>query len=101
MHSHQRDFSSDHRVLFLCGIAVLIGSLSTIAAFVLLKLIYFFTNVFFFQTFSFVERSPADNALGAVVIIVPIIGGLIAGLIARYGTEKVRGHGIPEALEAI
>jgi H+/Cl- antiporter ClcA/predicted transcriptional regulator len=101
MHPHQRDFSSDRRVLFLCAIAALIGSLSTIAAFVLLKLIYFFTNLFFFQTFSFVERSPSHHALGAAVVIVPIIGGLIAGLIARYGSDKVRGHGIPEALEAI
>jgi H+/Cl- antiporter ClcA len=101
MHRHQRDFSLDRRILFLCAIAVLIGLISTVAAFVLLNLIHFFTNLFFFQTFSFVEHSPADHALGLVVIAVPIIGGLIAGLIARYGSDKVRGHGIPEAIEAI
>jgi H+/Cl- antiporter ClcA len=101
MHAHQRDFSSDRRVLLLSAIAVLIGAISTIAAFVLLNLIHFFTNLFFFQTLSFADRSPADNTLGVIVIVVPIIGGLIAGLIARYGSDKVRGHGIPEAIEAI
>lgn len=101
MHTHQRDFSLERRTLFLCAIAVLLGLLSTLAAFVLLNLIHFFTNLFFFQTFSFAEHSPAEHSLGVVVIAVPILGGLIAGLIARYGSEKVRGHGIPEAIEAI
>ncbi|HEV7855664.1 MAG TPA: chloride channel protein, partial [Herminiimonas sp.] len=101
MHAHQRDFSSDRRILFLCAIAVMIGAISTVAAFVLLNLIHFFTNLFFFQTLSFADRSPSTNTLGIVVIAVPVVGGLIAGLIARYGSDKVRGHGIPEALEAI
>lgn len=101
MHAHKRDFSSDKRILFVCALAVLIGAISTFAAFVLLNLIHFFTNLFFFQTFSFEDRSPAVNTLGILVIAVPIIGGLIAGLIARYGSEKIRGHGIPEAIEAI
>lgn len=99
--AHQRDFSPDKRVLLLCAIAIVIGAISTVAAFVLLNSIHFFTNLFFFQTFSFEDRSPATNTLGLWVIAVPVIGGLIAGLIARYGSDKVRGHGIPEAIEAI
>ena len=85
----------------LAGIALLIGAVSTGAAFVLVNLIRFFTNLFFFQTLSFAERSPAHHALGAWVIVVPVIGGLIVGLMARYGSDKIRGHGIPEAIEAV
>lgn len=99
--SHQRDFSLDKRILLLCSIAVVIGVIGTVAAYVLLNAIHFFTNLFFFQTFSFADRSPANHTLGAWVIALPVIGGLIAGLIARYGSDKVRGHGIPEAIEAI
>src|SRR2546428_10676790 len=43
----------------------------------------------------------ADNRLGVWALLVPIVGGLIVGLMARYGSERIRGHGIPEALEAI
>jgi chloride channel protein, CIC family len=32
---------------------------------------------------------------------VPVAGSLIIGLMARFGSEKIRGHGIPEAIEAI
>ncbi|WP_016833825.1 chloride channel protein [Herbaspirillum lusitanum] len=101
MRRHQRDFGLDRRVLFLAGIAVIIGGISTVAAFVLLNLIHFFTNLFFFQTFSLADRSPATHTMGIVVVIVPVIGGLIVGLMARFGSDKIRGHGIPEAIEAI
>lgn len=101
MQRHRRDFSNDGRLLFLCLIAAVIGGFSTIAAWALLNLIHFFTNLFFFQTLSFVEHSPATHQLGAWVIVVPVVGSLIVGLIARYGSEKIRGHGIPEAIEAI
>ncbi|MBK4733598.1 chloride channel protein [Noviherbaspirillum pedocola] len=101
MQYHQRDFNTDRRSLLLCAIAAIIGVLSTIAAWVLLNLIHFFTNLFFFQTLSFQFHSPAGHHLGAWVIAVPIIGSLIVGLMARYGSDKIRGHGIPEAIEAI
>ncbi|MFJ9453085.1 MULTISPECIES: chloride channel protein [unclassified Herbaspirillum] len=101
MRRHQRDFGLDRRVLFLAGIAVVIGGISTVAAFVLLNLIHFFTNLFFFQTLSFADRSPATHTLGMAVVMVPVIGGLIVGLMARFGSDKIRGHGIPEAIEAI
>jgi H+/Cl- antiporter ClcA len=101
MHRHQRDFSTDRRLLLLCVIAAIIGSFSTVAAWALLKLIRFFTNLFFFQTFSFVDHSPAAHQLGGWVILVPVLGSVIVGLMARYGSDKIRGHGIPEAIEAI
>ena len=98
---HKRDFSAGNRLLLLSGFAVVIGALSTVGARLLLALIRFFTNVFFFGTLSLTESSPADNRLGIWVIFVPVLGGLIVGLMARYGSDKIRGHGIPEALEAI
>ncbi|MGZ5819167.1 MAG: chloride channel protein, partial [Burkholderiaceae bacterium] len=101
MQPHQRDFGADQRLFYLSSIAVAIGVICTLAAYALLHLIYFFTNLFFFQTFSFANRSPAEHSLGAWVIAVPILGGLIVGFIARFGSEKIRGHGIPEAIETI
>jgi H+/Cl- antiporter ClcA/CBS domain-containing protein len=97
----RRDFSGDVRLLRITALAAVIGALSTLAARVLLTLIRFFTDLFFYGKFSFAELSPADNTLGPWVIAIPVIGGVIIGLIARYGTEAIRGHGIPEAIEAI
>jgi H+/Cl- antiporter ClcA/CBS domain-containing protein len=97
----RRDFSGDRRLLRIAALAAFIGLLSTVAARVLLYLISFFTNLFFYGRLSLAELSPADNTLGAWVIAIPAVGGLIIGLIARFGTEQIRGHGIPEAIEAI
>ncbi|KVL70613.1 hypothetical protein WJ50_07505 [Burkholderia ubonensis] len=98
---HKRDFATNDRLPRIALLAAVIGVLSTLAAFVLLNLIHLFTNLFFFQRFSFADHAPAGNALGAWVIAVPVIGGLIVGMMARFGSEKIRGHGIPEAIEAI
>jgi H+/Cl- antiporter ClcA/predicted transcriptional regulator len=95
------DFAANNRLLLLSGFAIAIGGLSTLSAMVLLAAIRFFTNLFYFQTLSVAATSPADNRLGWLAIFVPAIGGLIVGLMARYGSEKIRGHGIPEAIEAI
>jgi H+/Cl- antiporter ClcA len=99
--SPRRDFAGDARLLRIAALALVIGALSTVAARVLLLLIRFFTDLFFYQRFSLEDLSPAANTLGPWVIVVPVIGGLVIGLIARFGTEQVRGHGIPEAIEAI
>ncbi|MDR3454850.1 MAG: chloride channel protein [Rhodoferax sp.] len=99
--AHKGDFSSKDRLILLSIFGIVIGAISTLGAYVLFAAIRFFTNLFFYQTFSLAARSPADNHLGAWVIVVPAIGGLIVGLMARFGSEKIRGHGIPEALEAI
>src|SRR5204863_2750894 len=67
----------------------------------LLRLIGFFTHLFYYPAIDSRLVSPADNRLGVWALLVPIVGGLIIGLMARYGSERIRGHGIPEALEAI
>jgi H+/Cl- antiporter ClcA/CBS domain-containing protein len=101
VHPELGDFTADTRTLVISLIAIGLGGLSTILALALLKLIAFFTNVFFFHTFDFVNRSPASHTLGWWVVLVPIAGGLVIGFMARYGSERIRGHGIPEAIEAI
>jgi chloride channel protein, CIC family len=95
------DFTRDRRVLLLSLMALVIGALSAFVADALVWLIAVITNLSFYQHYSPVFRSPADNHLGYWVIVVPALGGLVIGLTARYGSEKIRGHGIPEALEAI
>ncbi|MDB5802980.1 MAG: chloride channel protein [Betaproteobacteria bacterium] len=97
----RRDFAANARLLRITGIAAVVGLLSTGTAVVLLHLIRIFTNLFFFQVLSDQARSPATNTLGLWVIVVPVLGGLVIGLMARFGSEKIRGHGIPEAIEAI
>jgi chloride channel protein, CIC family len=95
------DFTTTPRMLFISGLALIIGIVSAFVALILLKLIGLFTNLFFYQRWSTTLSSPAGNHLGLAVVIVPIIGALIIGFMARYGSERIRGHGIPEAIEAI
>ena len=82
-------------------LAAFIGIFSAFVALALLRLIGLFTNLFFFQRWSTALVSPAGNQLGWLEVLVPMIGGLIIGFMARYGSERIRGHGIPEAIEAI
>lgn len=95
------DFTRDRRVLLLSLFAIAIGCISALVARVLVWLIAFFTNIAFYGRFTSTQVSPADHHLGAWVILIPAAGGLLIGLMARYGSERIRGHGIPEALEAI
>lgn len=95
------DFTATWRLVWIALLAVGIGILSSYIAFVLLRLIGFFTNIFFYQRISIVFVSPVHHHLGAWVILVPIVGAAIVGLMARYGSERIRGHGIPEAIESI
>jgi H+/Cl- antiporter ClcA len=96
------DFSAERRLVWLSGLAILIGASCTFIAVFLQGLIGFFTNLFYFQELSFAfGKSPATTTLGWLSVLVPVLGGLIIGLLARYGSERIRGHGIPEAIEAI
>ncbi len=95
------DFTRDKRVLTLSLMAVMIGAISALVADALVWLIAVITNLSFYQEFSSVFRSPQHHHLGYLMVLVPIAGGLIIGLMARFGSDRIRGHGIPEALEAI
>jgi CIC family chloride channel protein len=95
------DFNRDRRIFITSALALIIGITSAYVAVGLVWLINLFTNISFFQQLSGQAALPQNNHLGLLVIIVPAIGGLAIGLMARYGSDKIRGHGIPEALEAI
>ena len=95
------DFSTTLRVLPISGLAIVIGALCAFVALVLLRLIGLFTNLFYFGRWSTAIVSPVRNHLGISSVGVPIVGALIIGVMARYGSERIRGHGIPEAIEAI
>jgi hypothetical protein len=95
------DFRTDKRMILLCVLALPIGAIGAVVAKLLLWLIALITNLVFYFRLSSANVTPEGNHLGAWVIAVPVIGALIIGLMARYGSEKIRGHGIPEALEAI
>ncbi len=95
------DFTATPRLIVVCLMAVVIGVLCALISAALTSLIAFFTNLFFYGRISLVFRSPALHGLGVWVVLVPSVGGLLIGLMARYGSERIRGHGIPEAMEAI
>ena len=95
------DFTTTPRMVPIALLAILIGLFSSVVALVLLKMIAFFTNLFYYHRLSTELVSPAGHQLGVLAVLVPVVGGLIIGLMARYGSERIRGHGIPEAIEAI
>jgi CIC family chloride channel protein len=95
------DFTMSARTLWIVVLALGIGLVSAYVALALLRLIGIFTNLFFFHRWSTALVSPASNLLGWWEVAVPMVGALIIGLMARFGSERIRGHGIPEAIEAI
>ncbi len=96
------DFTTDpRRLLVMSGFAVLIGIASAGVAKVLLVLIGFITRALYFHELGSTLVQPNPHRLGPAAIVIPIVGGLVVGLIARFGTDKIRGHGIPEAIQAI
>ncbi|HXM62673.1 MAG TPA: chloride channel protein [Terriglobales bacterium] len=89
------------RMVLISFLAAGIGLLAGLIAFVLYKLIGLFTNIFFYHRFAADFISARHNQFGLWVIPIPVIGGIIVGFMAKYGTSKIKGHGIPEAMEAV
>jgi len=90
-----------HRIVVVSALALAVAFGSAAAAEMLIALIAFATNLFFHQRVSLQEAAPLGHSLGAGVVAVPMIGGLVVGLMARYGSAAIRGHGIPEAMERV
>src|SRR5262245_58735998 len=84
------DFTADGRLIPISLLAIAIGVVSTCVALALIRLIGLFTNLFYYQRWSTELVSPASNTLGIAAVGVPVIGGLIIGLMARYGSERIR-----------
>jgi len=97
-----RDFTVDRRVWLLTGVALFIGAGAAALAVLLLRAIAFATNVFYYHRLSLAMAGPAGSPLSPWIMpLVPVVGGMLVGLLAHYGSDKIRGHGIPEAIEAI
>ncbi len=98
----QSDFRPSVSILKLSFMAIFVGIAAALVAWLLYRMIGLVTHLAFAGQWSFDFTAP--SAFGApawVIVLAPIVGGLIIGLMARFGTERIRGHGIPEALEAI
>jgi H+/Cl- antiporter ClcA/CBS domain-containing protein len=88
-------------MLYMSGLAVIVGVAGAVLSWALLRLIYLCTNLFYFHRWNAHIVDPGASTLGWKAIFLPVIGGLLVGLIARYGSDRIRGHGMPEAIEAI
>jgi len=95
-----RDFTTDRRLILLMAMALVVGSAGAAAAWALYRLISLATNIAYYSRFSAAPVSIPDH-LALASVLIPVVGCLIIGLMARFGSEKIRGHGIPEAMEAI
>ncbi|EQB01837.1 chloride channel protein [Sphingobium quisquiliarum P25] len=95
------DHSADRRMLMLAAAAIVVGTGGAMGAWLLLKAIAAATNIFWFGRLSAAPSEITGNSLGPAVAVIPVVGSLIVGLMARFGSDKIRGHGIPEAIEAI
>jgi CIC family chloride channel protein len=89
------------RIVLVSFLAAAIGLVAGVVAYALYKLIGLFTNLFFFHRWSTDFTSVRLHHLGPWVILVPVVGGLVVGVMAKYGSSKIKGHGIPEAMEAV
>ncbi len=93
----------DRRVVMISGLSILLAVVAAVVARLLIHLIALVTNIAFYQRWTFEVVSPAAAVphLGAWVVVIPVIGGVIVGIMARYGSKAIRGHGIPEAMEQV
>ncbi len=89
------------RVVFMSALAVGLALAAATVARLLIWLIHLITNLAWYGRVSFEEVGPAGNTLGMVGVLVPVLGALVVGVMARYGSKAIRGHGIPEAMEQI
>src|SRR5580658_142593 len=100
-HIRRQPAALDRRVLLICILSVAVAFAAGLIARILTALIGLVTNLCFYGRWSFSFSSPADNHLGYAVVLVPIGGSILVGLMARYGSKAIRGHGIPEAMEQV
>ncbi|MBV9945414.1 MAG: chloride channel protein, partial [Myxococcales bacterium] len=101
LHLPPEPVTVDRRVIAISAISIVIGISASLVARILTGLIAFVTNLSFYGRLSAEPLGPAENHLGWWVVPIPVVGGLIVGVMARYGSSAIRGHGIPEAMERV
>lgn len=84
----------------MCLLAIGLGGMGELAAFCIIHWIYFVTNLCFYGRFSWAVATPSDHVLGFGLLFIPVIGGLVVGILARYGSPLIRGHGLPEVMDS-
>ena len=99
--SRLRDYSADSRILYVSALAAALGAVAAVAAWALLEMIALSTNAFYFHRLSLKEVDPWEAGRHWWLVLMPVLGGLIVGVVARYLSPRVRGHGMPEAVETI
>lgn len=97
---HQRA-ERRRRLVFICGVSMILGAVAVLVAKSLLLLINLVTNIAYFQQISFAHASPWSHSWGWWGVLIPVVGGVVVGGMARFGSPAIRGHGIPEAMEKI
>ncbi|MGH9615639.1 MAG: chloride channel protein [Acidobacteriaceae bacterium] len=97
----QYGIALEPEIVRMCFYALLVGLIGGLVAQGLLELIYLFTNIFFYGKFSFAITNPSNNHLGLWIILIPALGGLVVGIMVHYWEPTLKGHGIPEAMEAV
>ncbi|HVU78863.1 MAG TPA: chloride channel protein [Gaiellaceae bacterium] len=95
------DFTITRDAVRLVPLALVVGALSAVVALALLDLIGLVTHLAYYGTAKTALVEPSLHRFGAWTILIPVAGGLVVGLMARFGSERIRGHGIPEAMETI
>ena len=95
------DFTTRPRVLLIAALAIVVGTGGVAAGWVLLRLITLVNNLAYYGRITLAPLAPGGHGLGWLAVLVPVVGAVLIGLMARYGSDKIRGHGIPEAMEAI
>ena len=91
----------DRRTALMAGLAIVVAIGAGLVAQLLTALIAVITNIAYYHTVSFVLRSPGGAHVGWWVLVIPVLGALVIGVMARYGSAAIRGHGIPEVMERV
>ncbi|MGH7995824.1 MAG: chloride channel protein, partial [Opitutaceae bacterium] len=89
------------RMVLMSVLGACLGAAAAVIAFILYRMIQLLTNLVFFQRWAYGQTIINTHHVGWLVLFIPAAGGLIVGLMAKYGSTKIRGHGIPEAMEAV
>jgi H+/Cl- antiporter ClcA len=92
---------AEARLLYLSFLAVVIGVICGVVAFGLYHLIGLVTNLLYYDRVSWAFTDPRFHHLGPEAILIPAVAGLVIGIMVQFGSSKISGHGIPEAMEAI